>query len=214
VTSGMPAGPVSESVLVARRKLEGIRSAAAAQLADSSQRAMEADRKAAEANKNFTENVKKLEGRVREMAEKRAAEARARGPKEIKTSGADDDAADNNDLPSEYRDIASGLSVRQAAAPAPAPARPEPTAPARAASDWMPSDSPVTADALLAPTADPEPTQQQASGPDPRWQVQAGRFGRRKQPESPRPAARKPTRTQQPQPAHDDEDFENQSWLR
>jgi hypothetical protein len=207
----VPEGPAGDAVLAARRKLEGISSDAATKLSTSSQEAIEAGKKAAQAHQEFGERIKKIEGRVREIAANRAAEqARARGPEEIKVGEADREEAD--DLPDEYREIVANYSVAQPAAAAPTPAadrQPETTAaawqPSRAVDDRVPAD-------VLTPPEETQPSPE----PDPRWQVQAGRFGRRKQAEAPKPAAPKPapTRTERPQPVSDDDYFDNDSWLR
>jgi hypothetical protein len=211
VTAGMPPEPVGEAVLAARRKLEGISSDVTAKFSESSQRAIDAGKKAAQAHQDFSERVKKIEGRVREMAANRAAEQAKRGPEEIRV--AEDDREDSSGLPEEYRDIAANYSVPEPAAAAHQPGlerQPEPTAPVwqrgRAADDWMP------ADALTPPAEDDEPSPQEAD----RWQVQAGRFGRRKQSETPKPATRKPsaTTTERARPVSDDDYFDNDSWLR
>lgn len=211
MTSWVPEGTTADAVLAARRKLEGISSGVTAKLSESSQAAIDAGKKAAQAHQEFSERVKKIEGRVREIAANRAAEqAKARGPEEIKVGDADRE--EPHDLPDEYRAIAENYAAPPAAAtPAPSAERPPETTAAawqsgRAADAWAPAD-------VLTPPAETESSQEE---PDPRWQVQAGRFGRRKQPEASPPAARKApsTRTERAQPVSDDDYFDNDGWLR
>ncbi|MFD0491385.1 hypothetical protein ACFQ0O_34940 [Saccharopolyspora spinosporotrichia] len=81
----MPAGEVSEAVAAARRKFEEIRATAAARMEVSVQAANDADRKAAEAGRSFSEKVQKIEQRVRErIAEREAAANPKHGAEEIK----------------------------------------------------------------------------------------------------------------------------------
>ncbi|MDA3625075.1 hypothetical protein OU415_06495 [Saccharopolyspora sp. WRP15-2] len=80
------------------------------------------------------------------------------------------------------------------------------------------SGQPVHADRAVQPPAAPQPAPEQNS----RWNVQAGRFGRQNQQPTPPPAAAptpppapKPEPRSRRQPSFDDDDdFENQSWLR
>lgn len=212
MTFSAPQDPASAAVLAARRKLEGISSDAATKLSASSQEAIDAGKKAAQAHQELGERIKKIEGRVREIAANRAAEqAKARGPGEIKL-----DEEDSGELPDEYRDIVAHYPGPQPTAPAAAPAavdrQPEPTAaawqPGGAVDDgWIPADE-------LTPRAETQPSQES----DP-WQVQAGRFGRRKQSDAPKQApknaapAPKSAGTERRQPVSDDDYFENDSWL-
>jgi hypothetical protein len=212
VTSWLPEVPAGDAVLAARRKLEGISSDATTKFSESSQAAVDAGKRATQAHQDFSERVSRIEGRVREIAANRAAEqAKARGPEEIKIGDADRE--EPPDLPEEYRDIVAHYSVAQPTAAEPEPSvetEPDPTVAAWQSSgvvdDWVPAD-------VLTPPMEKEPPQRET---DPQWQVQAGRFGRRKEFEAPKPAAPKPvsTRTERSQPVSDDDYFDNDSWLR
>lgn len=212
MTSWLPEGSTGDAVLAARRKLEGISSDATTKFSRSAQAAVDAGKRATQAHQELSERVSRIEGRVREIAANRAAEqAKARGPEEIKIGDADREELP--DLPEEYRDIVAHYPVEQPTAAVPEPSvepEPDPTVaawqPSGAVDDWVPAD-------VLTPPMEKEPPQQES---DPRWQVRAGRFGRRKESEAPKPAMPKPasTRTERPQPVSDDDYFDNDSWLR
>lgn len=72
---------------------------------------------------------------------------------------------------------------------------------------------------VTAPQGDYSQPAPQPPAPDNAWNVQAGRFGRRNEQPAPSPAAPKPPAPPKPAPRRrpafdDDEDYENQSWLR
>ncbi|GAA2809122.1 hypothetical protein [Saccharopolyspora taberi] len=209
----------SEAVAAARRRFEEIRATALARTEANVQSALDADKRAAEANKDFTEKVQKIEKRVRErIAEREAAANPKRGAEEIKVGGEDDELeTPQDDVAAEFNDLIENYPISKPADPAPAAPEPapQPTAPAGygRSAGWQ-SQPPVP-----APAPAPEP---QAPAPDSRWQVQAGRFGRRNQQQSQPPAA---APAPQPKPAarkepprrraiEDDDDYENQDWLR
>jgi hypothetical protein len=199
----------SESVAAARLKFQEISSTAASRLEACAEQARAGDKKAKEADQNFTEKVQKIEKRVRERIARRIAEQEPkRGAEEIDVGGADDAEEPEDEISVEYRELISNYPIQQPAetsAQSAAPAAP-PTTAARGAEPWSSrpaggADSP------------PPPT-------DPRWSVQAGRFGRRN-PQPPAPPAAPPPAPAPPKPAprrqsgyDDDDDYENQTWLR
>lgn len=102
------------------------------------------------------------------------------------------------------------ISIGENADEDPFAGRTQPTWSAPAASRGAPESSAAPA---------PEPPQQPAAANDPRWQVKAGRFGRRDEPEE-QPAAEstpppKPApRRRRPVQDDWDDDFSQRSWLQ
>lgn len=187
----------SEAVLAARRKFEATSAATAAKLSESAERSIEATKKANESSKEMAEKVKKIDNRVRELIEKRAAAENSPSVNEIQVDGEDDEEP-QDEVALEFKGLIENYPIKPAVT---TPEAAETTGP-------IPGGP--------APAAAPQPETPQ---PDPRWQVQAGRFGRRDQQQAPPPAAPKPPAPPKPaprrkQPAFDDDDYENQSWLR
>lgn len=189
----------SEALLAARRRFEETSSAATRGMRESAQRSADASAKANEANKQFTEKVQKIESRVRELIDKRAQQEDSVRANEIQLGGEDDEEP-QDEVALEYQELIENYPI----------AKPAETTPQAAES----------ADPVAPRAGDPQQVSNQPA-PDPRWQVQAGRFGRRdQQPEQPLPAAAKPPAPpkpapRRPQPAFDDDDdYENQTWLR
>ncbi|MFC7341761.1 hypothetical protein [Saccharopolyspora griseoalba] len=184
-------------MLAARRRFEETSSTAARGISENAQRSAEASEKANEANKQFTEKVQKIEGRVRELIDKRAQDAIRNN--EIQVNGEDDEEP-QDEVALEYQDLIENYPM----------AKPAETAPQAAEMPQAPGPSAGTAGQVAEQPA-----------PDPRWQVQVGRFGRRnQQPEQSPAAAPKPPSPPKPAPRRqrpafdDDEDYENQTWLR
>ncbi|KAA5833473.1 hypothetical protein ABT337_31370 [Saccharopolyspora hirsuta] len=194
----------SEAVLAARRKFDEISTTTAAKLSESAQRSIESSEKAKESTKNFTERLHKLEDRVRDLIAQRDAARGSEKDNEIQV-GSEDDEEPQDEIAVEYADLIANY-------PSPEPAGVTP-----AAASPVSSDSAQVGLGAQVPQGGAD--QQQA---DSRWQVQAGRFGRRDQQVSapqPPPVPPKPPAAPKPAPRRqpafdDDDDYENQSWLR
>ncbi|MER5389867.1 hypothetical protein [Saccharopolyspora sp. NPDC002686] len=195
----------SEAVLAARRKFEEISSTTAAKLSESAQRSIESSEKANESTKNFTEKVQKVEGRVRDLIAQRARDSQR--DNEIQLA-AEDDEEPQDEVAAEYADLIASYPVAKPAEVTPASAEPGSAAP-NSVEPRPVGRGPGVQGGVEQPSVDP------------RWQVQAGRFGRRDQQVTAPPPAAPPKPPSAPKPAprrqpafDDDDDFENQSWLR
>ncbi|GAA2330822.1 hypothetical protein GCM10009854_02100 [Saccharopolyspora halophila] len=190
----------SEAVAAARRKFEETSNSAAARVSASAQASAEAGKKANESNERFTEDVQKIDRRVRELIDKRAQDALRENEIQV---GGEDDEEPQDEIAIEFKDLIENYPI----------ARPAETTPAAAETTGVPQ-------ADTSPAAQPD---DRTPPPDPKWQVQAGRFGRRDQQQAqqaPPPAAPKPPAQPKPAPRRqrpafdDDDDYENQTWLR
>jgi hypothetical protein len=190
----------SEAVLAARRKFQETSAATAAKLSESAERSIEATKKADASSRELGEKVKKIDTRVRELIEKRANAENSAHANEIQVGGEDDEEP-QDEVALEFKDLIENYPIK------PAATTPE------AAETAGPISSGAAPPVAAAPQSEPPQ-------PDPRWQVQAGRFGRRNEQPAPPPAAPKPPAPPKPAPRRpqptfdDDDDYENQSWLR
>jgi hypothetical protein len=235
----LPDSP-SEAVAAARLKFQEITTTAASRLESCAEQAAAADKKAKEANQEFTDKVQKIEKRVRELIDRRITEQQPkRGIDEIEVGSEEPDEPDD-EVAVEYRDLIENFPIPQPDGTSPQSATS--TQPAAASQDTTGVDrsSQTSAAGTAAPQPNTDPSwnvragrfgqPQQESVPEaPRspapepnnaWNVQAGRFGRRKAQPTPPPEppkqAPKPAPKPEPRrsPAYDEDDFENQSWLR
>ncbi|WP_433870263.1 hypothetical protein [Saccharopolyspora sp. CA-218241] len=194
---------VSENVKAFRNRMAGLVAENSASASAVRQRWQES---AAEADKNSAERIEKAQKLAERIAERtqalrKAQEKEAAGFAEISVR----DDYDEDDVDPEVERFSQGILAQQP--------KPEPTEAAGTAQQSAQQSAPQPGEAPRH--ARPEPARPEPAG----WGVQAGRFGRRAEPEpppappraqpkpAPRPAPRRPA-------AYDDEeDFEERKWL-
>lgn len=231
-------GGDSENLKAFRNRLTGLvqQHAADARVIEQTSRdiAAKADKTAAET----TEKGQKLLERVRERAANLRKEEDKSGPQEIGAGTEDPDGEDVDPEVERFsqhvvaqekeRAAAAGPAVANPAGSGPAPVSPAAAETPQPQQEWQvragrfgqPPAPPPAPPVAPAPPAQPPPPPGQPAPPANAWNVQAGRFGRKDKPQAapeppPAPPAPPPRPQRSRQPVDDDdEDFENQTWLR
>lgn len=187
---------LSDKAKAFRNSIEGLAREHAARTSSLEQSWRDSAKEGQQSAKEASEKAQKLVQRVRERAAHLRSLDTKRGVEEISVN----EEPETEDPDPEVERFSQQLYAQQK--------RAEETAAttAQAAQPAQPERSAVP--------RPPEP--EQSSG----WNVQAGRFGRRNESAPPPPAAPKPPSAPGPAPRRqqpdcdDDDDFENQSWLR
>ncbi|MEV4729003.1 hypothetical protein [Saccharopolyspora sp. NPDC049426] len=189
---------ISESAKAFRNSMEGLARTNAASVRSVEQSWAESAKAADKSAQETTEKGQKLLARVRERAEYLRRADEKSGVQEISVG----EEPEVEDLDPEVERFSQQLyAVQKSKAE---------EAAATTAQSAQPSDQPES-DARPAP---------QPQAPESAWNVQAGRFGRRNEQPAPPPATPKPPAPPKPAPRRqkptfdDDDDYENQSWLR
>ncbi|RRO12920.1 hypothetical protein EIL87_24950 [Saccharopolyspora rhizosphaerae] len=191
---------ISESAKAFRNSMEGLVRENSASVRSVEQSWTDSAKAADKSAQEASEKGQKLLARVRERAEYLRRADEKSGVKEISV-GEEPEVEDPDPEVERFSQQLYASQKRKVEETAAT------TATAQAAQAQLPSD------AYTAPA-------QQAPPQENAWNVQAGRFGRRNEQPAPPPVAPQPPAPPKPAPRRqqpafdDDEDFENQSWLR